>query len=101
MKMSADYEREQADLEASIGALRQTVEACEQQSVNLDSFLKLVRKYTVPDKLFPELLRAFVEKIVVHAPDYSSGQRTSRSTSTTILLVRSVFPTQVHKRESA
>ena len=41
VKMSADYEREQADLEASIGELRQTVEACEQQSVNLDSFLKL------------------------------------------------------------
>ena len=77
-KMSADYEQEQARLQVSARELRQTVEACEQQSVNMDSFIKLVKKYTVPDKLFPELLHAFVEKIVVHAPDKSSGHRTQQ-----------------------
>ncbi len=77
-KMSADYEREQAGLQASVEELRESVAACEQQSVNMDSFLKLVKKYTVPDKLFPELLHAFVEKIVVHAPDKSSGHRTQQ-----------------------
>ena len=77
-KMSADYEQEQARLQLSARELRQTVEACEQQSVNMDSFIKLVKKYTVPDKLFPELLHAFVEKIVVHAPDKSSGHRTQQ-----------------------
>ena len=77
-KMSADYEQEQASLRESVTKLRNTVEACEQQSVNMDSFLKLVRKYTVPDKLFPELLNTFVEKIVVHAPDKSSGHRTQQ-----------------------
>lgn len=58
--------------------LRRSVEDCDQQSANMDSFLKLVRKYTVSDKLFPELLQAFVEKIVVHAPDKSSGHRTQQ-----------------------
>mgnify|MGYP005766670717 CR=1 FL=1 len=77
-KMSADYEREQASLRESVEELRKTVETCERQSVNMDSFLKLVKKYTVPDKLFPELLNAFVEKIVVHAPDKSSGHRTQQ-----------------------
>lgn len=77
-KMSADYEREQASLRESTEELRRSVEACDQQSANMDSFLKLVRKYTVPDKLFPELLQAFVEKIVVHAPDKSSGHRTQQ-----------------------
>ena len=77
-KMSADYEREQASLQESVEELRKTVETCERQSVNMDSFLKLVKKYTVPDKLFPELLNAFVEKIVVHAPDKSSGHRTQQ-----------------------
>ena len=38
------------------------MEACEQQSVNMDNFIKLVKKYTVPDKLFPELLHAFYWK---------------------------------------
>ena len=77
-KMSADYEREQASLRESVEELRKTVETCERQSVNMDSFLKLVKKYTVPDKLFAELLNAFVEKIVVHAPDKSSGHRTQQ-----------------------
>lgn len=77
-KMFTDYEREQADLRDSVEDLRRSVEACERQSVNMDSFLKLVQKYTAPDKLFPELLRAFVEKIVVHAPDKSNGQRTQQ-----------------------
>ena len=78
VKMSADYEQEQTSLRESVEGLRKTVEACERQSVNMDSFLKLVKKYTVPDKLFPELLNAFVEKIVVHAPDKSSGHRTQQ-----------------------
>ena len=77
-KMFTDYEREQADLRDSVEDLRRSVEAGERQSVNMDSFLKLVQKYTAPDKLFPELLRAFVEKIVVHAPDKSNGQRTQQ-----------------------
>lgn len=51
--MSTDYEREQAGLQVSVEELRESVAACEQQSVNMDSFLKLVKKYTVPDKLFP------------------------------------------------
>lgn len=77
-KMTADYEQEQATLQSSTDTLRNTVEQTEQQSVNMDSFLKTVRKYTVPDKLFPELLHAFVEKIVVHEADKSSGHRTQQ-----------------------
>lgn len=77
-KMSADYEQEQETLRINTDQLREVVEASERQSVNMDSFLKIVRKYTVPDKLFPELLNALVEKIVVHAPDKSSGQRTQQ-----------------------
>lgn len=77
-KMTADYEQEQASLKENTERLRQTVEQAEQQSINMDSFLKIVRKYTVPDKLFPELLHAFVEKIVVHEADKSSGHRTQQ-----------------------
>ena len=48
------------------------------EAVNVQSFLKIVRKYTAPTELTPALLREFVEKIVVHAPDKSSGHRTQR-----------------------
>lgn len=74
-KMTADYEREQAALEKSRQEMQTVIDNCEAQKLNIDSFLKLVHKYTVPDKLFPELLNAFVEKIMVHEADKSSGHR--------------------------
>lgn len=73
--MSATYEKEQRELETSTSELRKQVEACEQQKVNINSFLKLVRSYTEPEQLTPEVLHMFVEKVVVHAPDKSSGHR--------------------------
>lgn len=46
--------------------------------MNVQSFLKIVRKYTHPEKLTPAMLREFVEKVVVHAPDKTSGHRVQR-----------------------
>ena len=74
-KMSAAYEQEQKALEASTAELRQTVEACENQKVNINSFLKLVKSYIEPEQLTPEILRMFVEKIIIHEADKSSGHR--------------------------
>lgn len=74
-KMSAAYEQEQKALEVSTAELRQTVEACENQKVNIKSFLKLVKSYIEPDQLTPEILRMFVEKIIIYEADKSSGHR--------------------------
>lgn len=77
-KMSADYEREQKELEASAAELQRVIGEAEQQSVNIKSFLKIAKQYIEPDELTPAILHAFVEKITVHAPDKSSGHRTQR-----------------------
>ena len=74
-KMSADYEREQKALESGTAKLRKTVEACEQQSANVKRFLKIAHSYIEPEELTPAILHEFVEKIIVHAPDKSSGHR--------------------------
>jgi len=74
-KMSATYEQEQKELIASSAELKKTVESCENQKVNINSFLRLVKSYTEPKELTPEILHMFVEKIVVHSPDRSSGHR--------------------------
>nr|WP_325252085.1 DUF4368 domain-containing protein [uncultured Oscillibacter sp.] len=58
--------------------LQSVVAAIETQAVNVQSFLKIVRKYAAPTELTPALLREFVEKVVVHAPDKSSGHRVQR-----------------------
>lgn len=77
-KLSEGYEKEQADLKQSAENLRAIVDAAETQAVNVQSFLKIVKKYTEPTELTPAILREFVEKVVVHAPDKSSGHRVQR-----------------------
>ena len=77
-KLSGGYEKEQEELRQSAKELQAIVNTIETQAVNVQSFLKIVRKYTAPTELTPALLREFVEKIVVHAPDKSSGHRTQR-----------------------
>lgn len=77
-KMSITYEQEQKALEASTVDLRKAVEACKQQKNNIQSFLKIVHSYTKPDVLTPAILHELVNKIIVHAPDKSSGHRTQQ-----------------------
>ena len=74
-KLSGGYEKEQEELAASVEELRPIVAEGETQTVNIQSFLKIVKKYTEPTELTPALVHEFVEKIVVHAPDKSSGHR--------------------------
>lgn len=78
VKMSAGYEKEQAELRETSAALREIVDAAQVETVNIQSFLKIVRRYTDPTELTPTLLHEFVDKIVVHEADKSSGHRVQR-----------------------
>ena len=71
IKLSTTYETEQAELKQSIESLSAIVEATEAQTVNVKSFLKIVKRYTEPTELTPQLLHEFVDKIVVHEADKS------------------------------
>ena len=61
-KMSADYEKEQQELEFAYAELKKTVDAFEEKALNIKSFLKCVRKYTEPCELTPDILHELVEK---------------------------------------
>ena len=74
-KLSGDYEQEQAQLRSSTTELRQTVEASREQEANAKQFLKLAKSYIGPGELTPAMLHALVDKIVIHAPDKSTGHR--------------------------
>ena len=75
VKLSGGYEQEQADLNNSIESLRGLARSAETEEINVRNFLKIVKKYTEPTELTPLLLHEFVDKIIVHAPDRSSGRR--------------------------
>ena len=74
--LSNGYEKEQKDLKTAIAAAERSVSEFEKDSVSIDGFLSLAAKYTNFTELTASMLNEFVEKILVHAPDRSTGERT-------------------------
>lgn len=77
-QMSANYDGEQRQLKQTVSELKAFIEATEQKTADVSNFIQLVRKYTFINELTPEIMHELVEKIVVHAPDKSSGHREQR-----------------------
>ena len=75
MKLSKGYDTEQADLQEEQTQLQKNIQQEEKQTVNVERFLAVVKKYTDLTQLTPEILHEFIDKIIVHAPDKSSGRR--------------------------
>lgn len=65
IKMSSDYEKEQEALKGKVEALSKSLKLAKDQALNTDNFLKLVKKYTEIKKLDAEIIREFVDKIIV------------------------------------
>lgn len=59
------YEAEGRETQEQIAALQEVVEEDAQHEVNVNGFLKLVRKYTRINELTPEIIQSFIGKIVV------------------------------------
>lgn len=76
--MSKNYEAEQKEFRQIVSELTAFVQASEQKNADTAQFIGIVRKYSEIPKLTPEIMHEFIEKIVVHAPDKSSGHRTQQ-----------------------
>ena len=76
-KMLSDgYEQEQEELEAAIAQEQAELDAFNADTDKANQFLELVKRYTDFSVLTNQMILEFVDKIVVHAPDRSSGERT-------------------------
>lgn len=75
LKLSQGYETEQKELQAEMESLRMELSQEEKQSVNMKSFLSTVKKYTEIPELTPEIVHEFIDRIIVHEADKSSGKR--------------------------
>ena len=60
----------------TIAELNAFIESAEQKSADVTAFIKVVQKYEHITELTPEIMHELIEKIVVHAPDKSSGHHT-------------------------
>jgi DNA invertase Pin-like site-specific DNA recombinase len=69
------YDTEQINLDSEIERLRAEIETFNTDSVRADRFMELVKKHTEFNEFSPLLLNEFVEKVVVHEADKSTGKR--------------------------
>ena len=77
-KMSATYEAEQKALESRIAELDEFITTAKEKSLNAEYFLQLVQKYTDIKDLDAEIIREFVEKIIVFKAEKVDGHRVQR-----------------------
>ena len=76
--MSRSYEEEQERLKLEIEITEEWVDQQMELEDNLDAFLALTEKYVDVRELTPAIVNEFIKKILVYAPDKSSGKRQQR-----------------------
>jgi hypothetical protein len=73
--LMSDYETEQTELESSVELIQNSLSAYKETSDNVDRFIKLVHRYTDFTELTTPMIHEFIDKIVVHEADKSTGDR--------------------------
>ena len=75
VKMSQAYEQEQATLTERIKVLRKELSTAKEEADNVTKFMRLVKRYTEITELTPEIVREFIQKVIVHQAEKVNGKR--------------------------
>ena len=73
-KMYADYEAEKAQLKARTAELANLMARENERSANITRFLEMVKKYTDISELTAEIVRVFIDRIIVHQANGKLGK---------------------------
>ncbi|MCU6743779.1 DUF4368 domain-containing protein [Suilimivivens aceti] len=76
--MSVSYENDQKQLEARIADLKSQLATEKDIVLNTKHFLDLVRRYTDIQELDAEIIREFVEKIIVYKAERVDSHRVQK-----------------------
>jgi DNA invertase Pin-like site-specific DNA recombinase len=74
-QLSQGYESEQELLEQQTAELKSSIDRFDNDSLRADKFLELAKRYQDFDELTAPILNEFIDKIIVHEADKSSGKR--------------------------
>lgn len=79
-RMSASYEKEQAELVETIKKAKLELEKHSSQAMTTDAFITIVRKYTRAKKLTSRMLNELIQRIEVHQAEKLDGVQVQRLT---------------------
>lgn len=71
----AEYEQEQKTLRQSASESETALNTFERDTENVSHFIALAKKYTDFTELTTPMINEFIDKVIVHAPDRSTGDR--------------------------
>ena len=74
-RLLVEYDTEQSALEQEAVELKEGITAQAEDGMRAQRFVSLVRRYTSFDELTAPMLNEFIEKVVVHEADKSTGDR--------------------------
>jgi hypothetical protein len=77
-RLVAGYDSEQKTLDTDIEKTTAEIQGWDAENLRADGFLELARRYTEFTELTTAMLNEFVDKIVVHEADKSSGKRVQK-----------------------
>lgn len=100
-KLSAGYEAEQKGLEGTIRELSEQIAQKTDKTINIDRFMKLVKKNTSFEELTPTLLNTFIEKILVHEIEVDAEGKRSQKIEIVYNFIGSVELPEEAYREAA
>ena len=73
IKMSDNYEAEQKELTEKVKTLKAEIEKAQTKYDNIQKFMAIVKRYSDFEELTPEILRAFVDKIIIYEKQKVDG----------------------------
>lgn len=74
-RLLVEYDTEQSALEQEAAELKEGITTQAEDGMRAQRFVSLVRRYTSFDKLTAPMLNEFIEKVIVHEADKSTGDR--------------------------
>lgn len=73
IKLSKNYESEQAELTDKVKFLKEELMAVQKETVDINKFMRLIKRYTEITELNAEIVRTFIDKIYVHKGEKAQG----------------------------
>lgn len=77
-QLSAKYEAEQITLEGQIAELEEKIRNSKAAVENVDSFVELIKDFSLITELNSSILNTLIEKIVVHEAEVTDGEKTQK-----------------------
>ena len=73
--MNENYEQEQTTLREKVLELEDKIKTYNEHSASTSNFMELVHKFTRIDELTHEVVREFIEKVIIHKAEKVNGRR--------------------------